>query len=284
MISSELAVKVNGLTLSVKTWGEPDKTPVLALHGWQDNAATFDVLAPLMPDYYWIVPDLPGHGQSEHRGIDADYYLWGYCIEVLQLAKKLELDEFILLGHSMGGGIANLIAGLFPEKIIKLVLLDVLGVMTTPPAKALDQMRTALVQRVDKPLRKAGIYSTREKAVKARAKNGISQDAAALLGARGIAKKEEGYYWQHDQRLSQRSLLSMSDEQLVPVMNATTCPTLVIGSKEAVIRQEVIESRKAMMKDVRVFTLQGGHHQHMDGDVKQVASLIQEFLEEKSKA
>ena len=281
MTSNEMTVRVNGLTLSVKTWGESDKTPVLALHGWQDNAATFDELAPLMPDYYWIVPDLPGHGQSDHRGIDADYNLWGYCIEVLQLAKKLELDQFILLGHSMGGGIANLIAGLFPEKVMKLVLLDVLGVITTPSVDALDQMRKALVQRVDKPLRKAGIYSTREKANKARAKNGISLDAAALLGARGIAKKEEGYSWQHDQRLSQRSLLSMSDEQLVPVMNAITCPTLVIGSKEAVMRQEVIKSRTAMMRDVRVVTLQGGHHQHMDGDVTKVASLILEFLGER---
>lgn len=280
MTSDEMTVKVNGLTLSVKTWGNPDKTPVLALHGWQDNAATFDVLAPLMPDYYWIAPDLPGHGQSDHRSIDADYNLWGYCIEVLQLAKQLEIDQFILLGHSMGGGIANLIAGLIPEKVRKLVLLDVLGVITTPPADALDQMRKALVQRVDKPMRKAGIYSTREKAIKARAKNGVSQDAAALLGARGIAKKDEGYYWQHDQRLSQRSLLSMSDEQMVPFMNATTCPTLVIGSKEAVIRQEAIESRTTMMKDVCVETLQGGHHQHMDGDVKKVASLILKFLEE----
>ena len=70
----------------------------------------------------------------------------------------------------------------------------------------------------------------------------------------------------------------MSDEQMQPFMQAVECPVLVIGSKEAVFRQEVIERRQAQLKDVRVITLEGGHHQHLDGDVENVAGLIGDFL------
>ena len=186
MKAQEQSVEVNGLTLSVKTWGNPQDKPILAIHGWQDNAATFDELAPRLPGYYWIVPDMPGHGFSDHRGTGADYHLWTYCTEVLLLAKAFNLNQFILLGHSMGGGIANLVAGLAPDHVAKLVLLDVLGVITTGSENTLEQMRKGLSQRVDKALRKPGLYSTREKAIAARAKNGITLEAAALLGARGL--------------------------------------------------------------------------------------------------
>ena len=278
MKAQEQSVEVNGLTLSVKTWGNPQDKPILAIHGWQDNAATFDELAPRVPGFYWIVPDMPGHGLSDHRGTGADYHLWSYCTEVLLLAKAFNLNHFILLGHSMGGGIANLVAGLAPDRVSKLVLLDVLGVITTGSENTLEQMRKGLSQRVDKAPRKPGLYSTREKAIAARAKNGITLEAAALLGARGIANNESGFYWQHDQRLSRRSLLSMSEEQMASVISAVSCPVLVVGSQQAVFRQEVVEARKKLFKDVQVITLEGGHHQHLDGDVDRVAELVGNFL------
>jgi pimeloyl-ACP methyl ester carboxylesterase len=278
MSASEQIVTVNGLELAVKIWGDPTLPPLIALHGWLDNAATFDKLAPLVDSHYWIVPDLAGHGQSAHRGIDAEYSLWGYCTEVMGLADALSLDGFALVGHSMGGGLANLLAGLYPQRINKLVLLDVIGTLTTTAEDTLAQMRRGLDQRLEKPPRKAGLYSTMEKAVEARAKKGVDLDAAQLLGERGIAKQEAGYYWCHDQRLSLRSLLSMSDEQLAPFMHAVSSPALVIGSSKGVIRKEVINERIAMLKDVRLEILPGGHHQHLDGDVQGIAGLLNEFL------
>jgi pimeloyl-ACP methyl ester carboxylesterase len=278
MTAGEQFVTINGLELAVKTWGNPDLPPVIALHGWLDNAATFDTLAPLVDSHYWITPDLSGHGLSAHRGIAVDYSLSSYCIEVMALADSLSLDRFVLVGHSMGGGVANLLAGLYPERIEKLVLLDVIGTLTTPAEDTLTQMRKGLDQRLERTPRKAGLYATRDKAVEARAKKGIDLDAAQTLGRRGIAKQEQGYSWCHDQRLILRSLLSMTDDQLVPFMEAVCCPVLVIGSQEAVIRQQVIEERVALVKKIRTVNLPGGHHQHLDGDVPGIAALLKEFL------
>ncbi len=272
-------VSTGELSLAVKTWGDSAKPAILALHGWQDNAATFDKLIPHFPDYYWIVPDLPGHGLSEHRGKAADYSIWSYCADVMALADAMGLDHFYLIGHSMGGGIANLLAALFPERIRKLILLDVIGTITTPADKALEQMRTALKQRFKKVLRKPGFYSSREDAIAARARKGLDLEAASLLGIRGIGESASGYYWQHDQRLTRKSLLSMSDDQVRPFLEATSCPVLLVTSQQAVLGKDAIDKRIAMVGNIQVEALSGGHHQHLDGDIDLIARRIRPFLD-----
>ena len=276
----ERSVNTGELTLAVKTWGDSAKPAMLALHGWQDNAATFDKLIPYFPDYYWIAPDLPGHGLSEHRGKAADYSIWSYCADVMALADAMGLEHFCLIGHSMGGGIANLLAALFPERIDKLILLDVIGTITTPADEALEQMRTALKQRVKKVLRKPGFYPSHEDAVAARARKGVNLEGASLLGARGIGESDNGYYWQHDQRLTRKSLLSMSDDQVRPFLEATSCPVLLVTSQEAVLRKEAIEKRVALVGNIQLEALSGGHHQHLDGDIEVLARRIEQFLGE----
>ena len=60
-----------GLTLAAQVWGRRGGTPVLALHGWLDNASTFDLLAPLVPECELVALDLAGHGRSGFRSPDA---------------------------------------------------------------------------------------------------------------------------------------------------------------------------------------------------------------------
>ena len=63
----EMTFEVNGLRLTAKAWGDPAGTPTLALHGWLDNANTFDRLAPTLPELDLIAMDFAGHGFSSHR-------------------------------------------------------------------------------------------------------------------------------------------------------------------------------------------------------------------------
>lgn len=276
---AEITVQAGDLSLAVKTWGDPSHPPVLALHGWQDNAATFDRLAPLFPDYYWVVPDLPGHGLSEHRGIAADYGIWQYGVEVMALANALSLDNFLLVGHSMGAGIGGLLAAIYHERIHKLVMLDVIGTMTTTAANSPAQLRESIDKRINHSLRKAGMYATRQAAIKARANNGVSEEGAALLGERGIAESEAGFYWRHDQRLSLRSMMSIGEEQMQVFLAAIQCPVLLITSAGAVQSETVIQERMAMVPRIEREHFQGGHHQHLDGDVDAIAGVMARFLE-----
>ena len=124
MKSEELRFEVNGHLIAAKAWGDSTAAPVIALHGWLDNAATFNRLAPLLKSVRLIALDLMGHGYSHHRPASMPYYIWDNVLDVLGVAEQLGLERFDLLGHSMGASIAMLIAGAYPEKVRQLVLID----------------------------------------------------------------------------------------------------------------------------------------------------------------
>ncbi|HQC73883.1 MAG TPA: alpha/beta hydrolase, partial [Candidatus Competibacteraceae bacterium] len=67
MTGTALELSTPYLRLAARAWGPADGLPVLAVHGWLDNAASFDALAPLLPELRLVALDLPGHGHSAHR-------------------------------------------------------------------------------------------------------------------------------------------------------------------------------------------------------------------------
>lgn len=97
---------------------------VLLVHGFTaDRNEVADVLEPLA-DLGWhaVAPDLRGHGRSDHpTGPDA-YSFEILATDVLALADVLGWDRFVLVGHSMGGGVAQFVALDRPERLAGLVL------------------------------------------------------------------------------------------------------------------------------------------------------------------
>lgn len=137
-----------GLTLRYKEWNaelcSDISTPVIALHGWMDNAASFDILVPRLAQSRTIALDFSGHGLSDRRSVDADYYIWVYVEEILALLNHLNIKSCVLLGHSMGAAVASLFAALYPEKVKALIMLDMLGPISTEAKKLPAQMRKAI--------------------------------------------------------------------------------------------------------------------------------------------
>uniref|UniRef100_H2ZSP7 AB hydrolase-1 domain-containing protein n=1 Tax=Latimeria chalumnae TaxID=7897 RepID=H2ZSP7_LATCH len=100
---NELKIKVPWGHIAAKAWGPPTGRPILCLHGWADNANTFNELIPLLPkDYYYVVLDLPGHGFSSHRPSGVPYYDASYLGDVRWVVEELEWSKFTIMGHSMG--------------------------------------------------------------------------------------------------------------------------------------------------------------------------------------
>src|SRR5690625_7580011 len=91
--------------------------PVLALHGWLDNSASFNVLAPQLKNLHLVALDLAGHGQSDHRPGSAPYNIWEDVAEIFAVADQLGWSRFALMGHSRGAMISMLAAGTFRERI-----------------------------------------------------------------------------------------------------------------------------------------------------------------------
>ena len=103
-------------------------TQWIVLHGWLDNAGSFDGLAPLLtsacPRHSLLCLDYPGHGLSSHlpRG---QMYQYLECLRYIKLvAKSLGCDKFGLMGHSMGAGMCSLFAATYPEMVEALVMID----------------------------------------------------------------------------------------------------------------------------------------------------------------
>ncbi|HEY7884092.1 MAG TPA: alpha/beta fold hydrolase, partial [Cellvibrionaceae bacterium] len=119
-----------GLDISAQQWGETGGKPVLALHGWLDNSASFTALAPLLNGLEFIALDMAGHGQSAHRPGTAPYNIWEDVAEVLSIANALGWNEFSLVGHSRGAIVAALLAGAFPERVTAMALIE--GIFPMP--------------------------------------------------------------------------------------------------------------------------------------------------------
>ena len=112
-------VSVRGLRYHVLTWGSPElatpeRPPLVMLHGWMDVAASFQfVVDALAQDRYVIAPDWRGFGLTETPATDS-YWLPDYLgdLEALLDALLPGLQRIDLLGHSMGGNVAMLYAGI----------------------------------------------------------------------------------------------------------------------------------------------------------------------------
>ena len=278
---TERVLNANGLRLACRLWGEPPGQPTIALHGWLDNAASFDALAARLPQLELCALDLPGHGLSEHRPPAASYHFVDYVADVLAAADALGWPRFTLIGHSLGAGIATLLAAVAPERVVRVILIEGLGPASSPPEEAPSILRRALAdsQRAGRPQRT--LYRSFEEAVRARM-NGIgklSEEAARVLCGRGLEHDAEGYRWRNDRRLYAGSRLRMSEAHVLAFIREMCVPTLLIRAEPGLATDaRVQQARVAAHPDLHVERLAGSHHLHMEAQCAQVAALIAAFI------
>ncbi len=169
MISSPYAVRresrsrfihARGLRHHVLQWGDasqvtPQRPPLLMLHGWMDVAASFQfVVDALTTDRFVLALDFRGFGLTDSPIADS-YWFPDYLGDLDAVLDAMLPNQTIdLLGHSMGGNVAMLYAGIRPQRIRKLVNLEGFGMPASKPAHApkryaqwLDELKTPLELR-----------------------------------------------------------------------------------------------------------------------------------------
>lgn len=129
-----------GGSLSVCIRGGAGPTLVL-LHGLTDCADSFRLLAPHLPGYRLIAPDLRGHGRSVRTG---DLTLPTFADDLSQVMDRLELGDVTIVGHSMGAMIATELAALRRDTVGRLVLLAGSLRPSSPALRALRARVAAL--------------------------------------------------------------------------------------------------------------------------------------------
>lgn len=265
---------------------QSEGVPIIALHGWLDNAASFLPLSKYMhSDRPFFAIDLPGHGLSEHRAPSSSYHLLENIVDVIALIDALEnygLDasKVTLIGHSLGGIIASLVAASSPERIDQLILLDSMGPLTDETTNVLPQLRKA-VHKASKIKSNVAVFPSLDLATKARmfGVGKLTKNAAALLVERGVQHVEGGYSWRSDPKLLKPSFLRLSEEQVEALFSGIECPVKLVTGKQGYFSSyDVLQKRIAYLKDIEQTSVDGGHHFHMDGDVNAAAELMNAYL------
>ena len=278
-MSEELELKTPYLRLAARAWGPLDGVPVLALHGWLDNAASFDALAPLLPNTRLVALDLTGHGRSEHRPPGIHYHFVDFIPDVVAAADALGWDRFALLGHSLGGGIASFVAATLPERIDRVAMIEGLGPPTSDPADGPANLRKTIRQMDALPHKRPPVYANLEAAIQARCEaSGLSWAAATILVERGVRPVDGGFGWRTDPRLRFVSPLYLSEPQILAYMERIVAPALLIcGADGYLVKRAYMQERYARIADLTVKILPGGHHPHLE-DPEPCAHLLAPFF------
>jgi esterase len=117
-------VEVGGLKLHYQDFGSANKPVMVCLHGGAANGHWFDYIAAgFTGDYHVLAPDQRGHGDSDWTNPPA-YSYQDYAADLDRLAARLDLRDFVLIGHSMGGMVAMVYAAAYPGRMAKLVVVD----------------------------------------------------------------------------------------------------------------------------------------------------------------
>ncbi len=260
----EVRLSLPHIELAAHLFGPADGQPVIALHGWLDNANSFARLAPKLTGLRIVALDMAGHGYSDHRPPGSSYALWDYAHDVLQVAEQLGWKRFSLLGHSLGAIVSVILAGSLPERINRLALIDAV-IPPTATTNAAERMGMALAAQMAHQGKRKPVYATLEQAVAARMKGdvAVSREAAELLAQRGLMPVPGGYTWRSDSRLTLPSPLRLSQEQALTFVSRVACPTKLI-----VARDGMLATHTKLLEQLPFSTQQlpGGHHLHVNDE------------------
>ena len=119
--------RVRGLRYRVLRWGPPSDSPIVLLHGFYDTADTYQFLVDALPDdWSFAAPDWRGFGHSESTG--TSYWFPDYLADLDYLLDVLSPKlPARLVGHSMGGNVAQLYGGTRPARLRWIISLEGFG-------------------------------------------------------------------------------------------------------------------------------------------------------------
>ena len=139
-------VKANGVDIHFRDVGEG--FPIVLIHGYTGNSRNWALMAPALAEHFRVISvDLRGHGLSAKPASEDAYALEVMASDVYELLRILEVSEYALVGHSMGGMVSQLLILERPEMVRALVLVDTAA--EVPKGLLFDERRKERQKLVD---------------------------------------------------------------------------------------------------------------------------------------
>ena len=279
-ISAEQITTHDGLSIAAlrqKDNNANSETRTLCLHGWLDNANSFVPMMPYLPDMDLVAIDLPGHGHSSH--LQGAYSVLDTTVRCLEIANALEWDSFHVVGHSLGGSIALMMAVAAPTRILSTTSIESAGPLTAAPTRFAERLQKAVDDRAHPDRYNSREYDSRDQAIDARLKAAkMHRLSAELIIRRHVQEHNGKFTWRFDPALRNHSLAYLDESQVEAALATIECRThVVIASDGFMVNRDDTASRLGQIKQLEITELPGHHHLHMDTP-EPVAASLNRFL------
>lgn len=263
------------LRLHYVDWGNESAPPMLLIHGGRDHCRNWDWVAERFRDRYHIVaPDLRGHGDSQWM-MGGSYSMTDYVYDIAQLIHQKNMQPVTIIGHSLGGSIALMYTGLYPETVRKLVAIEGMG---PPPQLIQERINQPIENRlkawIDELRKISGRiprrYASLEEAYERMQSENphLSESQARHLTIHGSNQNEDGTFsWKFDNYVRSFSPNQLPFEDQYKLYARITCPTLLFRGTESWASDPTVDGRAAHFTrtKVRMENIEkAGHWVHHD--------------------
>jgi len=277
---------VRGLRYHVRRWGDPQAPALFMVHGWMDVSASFQFLVDcLRGDRQVLAPDWRGYGLTARPGADC-YWFPDYVADLDRLLDRLVPNAPVdLVGHSMGGTVATLYAGVRPQRIRRLVNMEGFGLRRSAPEDAPQRYRDWLDGlAAGKRMRD---YGSRQEVADRLMRNNprLAPERALYLAQHWAAPGSPGRFEVlGDPAHKVANPILYRVEEVLAVWRQICAPVLLVTSGDTarshrfIHTDEYRERLLAIRNLSRTEVADAGHMLHHD-QPRQVAALIETFID-----
>ena len=256
---------------------------MLLVHGMQDHCRTWDDLVQdFHQDFHVVAPDLRGHGDSEWvKG--ASYTYQDYMYDLHQLVTQTEIGPVTLVGHSLGGAVAALFAGAFPELVARLVVIEGIGLWRKfqPDVNAIERLREWVINTRQLSARQPRRYQSLEEAYQRMqtANPNLKEEQALHLTIHGSNQNEDGSYsWKYDNYTHNFSPAGLAEEDVIAHWQNVSCPTLILTADSGLEHRIGHDGTEAYFQQAQCHEITDAEHWTYHDQKDVVVGLMREFI------
>ncbi len=267
-------VTANGLKLNYLDWGNEQATPMVLLHGLRGHRHSWDDFsATVCKDFHVLSLDQRGRGDSDWAP-DGDYSTDAYVADLDAFSDALGLDKFVLVGHSMGGRNSMTFGGKYPEKLEKLVVVDV-GPESDPRGGA--RIAREIINVPEE-------FNSFEDVVEYMGKQNRFASDAVMRRRLTYATKElpNGKIgWRYDLAIREARWqgITTPQEDLWPALSKITCPTLIVrGTETDLLTHEVAQRMVDTFPNAQLVEIPSAGHMVFEDNPEDFIAAVKKFL------
>lgn len=277
-------LRLRDLDFQLYRWTGTDPDPIVLLHGWGDTGETWQFVADAMSQRHTLIAfDARGFGRT--RWPQDGYWFPDYLADLDALLARIVPDRPVrLVGHSMGGNVTLMYAGVRPERVRQVVSLEGFGLPRTAPDQAPERYREWLDELVEgTAFARYESFAEFEKVLRRRNPR-TPADRVAFIARSWAQQREDAVIeLRADPRHKRTNPVLYQREQAEACWRQITAPVLYVAGDESEMARRMggeisTETLQSIFRDVRSVTVGGAGHMMHHEQPEVVAELIETFL------